>query len=147
MTGIPKEAFPSITLPLYTIVTVYPGADPTSVEEIVTKKFEQQLKSINKVKKISSSSNANSSVITVEFFKDKEDNDAYNDIKTVVDKIYATFPTDVQYPQVKKIDISDQPMYVFSVGGPYSPTTMYERIQSLEEKIKSTQGVSEVKVL
>ncbi|MFZ2718692.1 MAG: efflux RND transporter permease subunit, partial [Candidatus Absconditicoccaceae bacterium] len=144
---ITKEVTPSVNIPYYNIVVTYPGADSKTIEEQVTSKLEQKFKAINFLKKITSTTSYNFAVITLEFMTQKNNNDAINDIKSAIDQIYATLPSDVKYPSVKKVDISDSPMYVFSVASKNSLETLYPRISPLEDNIKSVKGVSDVSII
>lgn len=42
--SIPKEQFPDIVVPTISVVTIYPGATPEDVENLITKPIEKQLK-------------------------------------------------------------------------------------------------------
>lgn len=144
---ITKEVTPSVNIPYYNIVVTYPWADSKTIEEQVTSKLEQKFKAINFLKKITSTTSYNFAVITLEFMTQKNNNDAINDIKSAIDQIYATLPSDVKYPSVKKVDISDSPMYVFSVASKNSLETLYPRISPLEDNIKSVKWVSDVSII
>ena len=61
--AIPKEQFPDIVIPTIYVQTVYPGAAPKDVENLITKPIEKQIKSIAGVKKVTSQSLENVSVI------------------------------------------------------------------------------------
>ena len=74
--GIPKEQFPEIVIPNIYVSTVYPGTSPADMENLVTKPLEKNLKSINGVKKISSNSIQDFSLIAVEFKTDIDVTDA-----------------------------------------------------------------------
>lgn len=145
--SIPKEATPSINIPNYIISVVYPGADPATIEEQVVNKLEQKFKSITLVKKVTSTSSANMGMISVEFYPTKSDVNATNDIKAAIDQIYPTLPSDVKVPSLKKIDISNAPVYTFSVAAHYPPAVIYDKVKTLEDKIKSIPGVGEVTVI
>ena len=54
--SLPKENFPEVVFPQIIVSTIYPGAAPTDVENLVTKQIEKQVKSIAGVKKVSSNS-------------------------------------------------------------------------------------------
>lgn len=145
--NIPKEAEPSINIPNYIISTVYPGADPATIEEQVVNKLEQKFKSISLLKKITSTSSANIWVIVLEFYPSKSDVNATNDIKAAIDQVYPTLPSDVKTPSLKKVDISNAPVYTFSIAAHYPPSVIYEKAKALEEKIKSIQWIGEVTVI
>jgi len=51
----------------------------------------------------------------VEFLKEKKDVDAVNDIKSAIDQVYPTLPSDVKYPTFKRVDIADSPIYTFAI--------------------------------
>src|SRR5687768_1892451 len=68
--AIPKEQFPDVTVPQIFVTTIYPGASPSDMEQLVTKPIEKQLKGLSGVKKITSSSVQDFSSIIVEFNTD-----------------------------------------------------------------------------
>jgi multidrug efflux pump subunit AcrB len=53
---IPKEQIPEIVIPYIMVSTVYPGTSPTDMENFVTRPLEKNMKSIEDVKEITSSS-------------------------------------------------------------------------------------------
>lgn len=137
--NIPKEAEPSINIPNYIVSTVYPGADPATIEEQVVNKLEQKFKSISLLKKVTSTSSANVGVIVLEFYPSKSDVNATNDIKAAIDQVYPTLPSDVKTPSLKKVDISNAPVYTFSIAAHYPTSVIYEKAKILEDKLKSIQ--------
>lgn len=145
--SIPKEAEPSINIPNYIVSAIYPGADPATIEEQVVNKLEQKFKSISLLKKVSSTSSANVGIIVLEFYPSKSDVNATNDIKAAIDQVYPTLPSDVKVPSLKKVDISNAPVYTFSVAAHYPTSVIYDKVKVLEEKIKSIQGIWEVTVI
>ncbi|MFA6256367.1 MAG: efflux RND transporter permease subunit [Candidatus Absconditabacterales bacterium] len=144
---IPKEAQPSVNIPYYYISFTYLGADPSSIEEQVVIPLEQRIKSVTAVKKITSSCYYNFGTVMVEFEKSKSDVDATNDLKSVIDQVYPSLPSDVKYPTLKKININDSPVYSFSVAGSLPTQVMYDKLKPLEDQIKSIPGVSDVAII
>lgn len=144
---IPKEAQPPVNIPYYYISFTYLGADPSSIEEQVVIPLEQRVKSVTAVKKITSSCYYNFGTIMVEFEKSKSDVDATNDLKSVIDQVYPTLPSDVKYPTLKKININDSPVYSFSVAGSLPTQVMYTTLKPLEDQIKSIAWVSDVDII
>src|SRR6188768_213604 len=68
--AIPKEQFPDVTVPQIFVTTIYPGASPSDMEQLVTKPLEKQLKGLTGVKRIISSSVQDFSNVIVEFNTD-----------------------------------------------------------------------------
>lgn len=54
--NLPKASYPDIVIPTIYISTIYPGTSPVDIENLVTRKIEKQIKSINGVKKVTSNS-------------------------------------------------------------------------------------------
>lgn len=144
---IPKESQPSINIPYYYISFSYLGADPSSIEEQVVVPLEQKLKSITAVKHISSSCYYNFGTIMIEFDPSKSDVDATNDIKSVIDQVYPSLPSDVKYPVFKKIDINDSPVYSFSVAWDMPTQVMYQQLKVLEDELNSVPWVSDITII
>ena len=143
----PKEASPAINVPFFTISIVYPWADPKTVEKQVVEKLEKNLASVTQVKYINSSSTYNVWVISVEFDRKKDISEAYSDLNSVIDKTRWDFPDEVREPVLKRVDVTDEPIYTFSVVWPYLPSVLYDKIRDLEDKLQATPWVSEVDVV
>ena len=85
---MPKEQFPDIVVPTISIATVYVGNSPKDIENLVTRPIEKQLKGISgaKVKKITSTSQTDYSLIVVEFDTDVKTELAKQKVKDAIDK-------------------------------------------------------------
>lgn len=143
---ITKEAFPSVNIPYYNVITTYPGADPKTIDEQVTDKIIRQIKGISGIKNINSYSYYNVSSILVEFDWKKKDIDAGSDIKSAIDQVAGALPSDANTPLPMKVEMTMMPVYQFNVAWPFSSEILYERTKELENIIKSVPGVSEVSV-
>src|SRR6478735_11407796 len=89
---IPKEQFPDIVVPTISVVTIYPGNTPEDIENFISKPIEKQLKSINGVKKVTSQSLSDVSIITVEFTTNTKVDIAKQKVKDAVDKAKSDLP-------------------------------------------------------
>jgi len=143
----PKEASPAINVPFFTVTVIYPWADPETIEKQVVEKLENNMASISKLKEINSISAYNVWVVSLEFDRDKNISEAYSDINSAIDKTRSNFPGEVKEPIVKRVDVTDAPIYTFSVVWPYLPSVLYDKIRSLEDELQATPGVSEVDVV
>ena len=52
--GFSMELIPDIELPMYLVNTVYPGADPTTIDELVTSKIEDAAETLSGVDSVAS---------------------------------------------------------------------------------------------
>ena len=100
---MPSSLFPKVDFPIVTIKTTYPGADASTVESRVTNKIEEKIATINGIDKMISTSSEGVSVITVQFFLNRDIDEAANDIR---DKVSAVvLPKDAKKPLISKLDI------------------------------------------
>ncbi len=101
--SMPSALFPNIDFPIVTIETVYPGAEPATIESQITDKLEEAISRIGGVDSITSTSSDGVSIIMVKFFLEREINEATNDVR---DKVSAVMlPKDAKTPLVSKLDI------------------------------------------
>lgn len=145
--SIPKESNPSVNIPLYVVTTISPWNDPKTVEQQITNKLEDWFKSISKIKKIESNSTFNMSTVIVEFYESKIKTEALNDIKTTIDANINAFPVWTQYSLIKQVSPDDAPVYVFSIAWPYLNNVIYQKAETLENKIKSIVWISSLDII
>ena len=100
---MPAALFPNVDFPLVTIKTVYPGAEPTTIESEVTEKIEEAISRIGGVDSILSTSSDGVSIVTVKFFLERDIDEATNDVRDKVSAV--SLPTDAKTPLVSKLDI------------------------------------------
>src|SRR6188768_4545672 len=106
---LPKENFPEVVFPQIYVSTIYNGAPPTDVENLITKHIEKQVKSIAGVKKVTSNSLQNFSNVIIEFQTDVDVKEAKREVQDAVDKAKPDLPNNLENdPSVMEIDISEQ---------------------------------------
>lgn len=141
--NLPKEQFPEIKLPQIIVQTVYPGTSPENMENLVTKPIEKQVKNLTGVKKVTSNSFQDYSVVIVEFNTDVKVDKAKQDVKDGVDKAKQDLPQNLPFqPEVKDIDFSEFPILNVNVSGNYD----MNRLKKYADKVKDRiEGVKEIK--
>ena len=94
-TSIPKEAYPEINWPQIYVNTVYFGNSAEDIESLITRPIEKELSSVTDIKKVTSSSMQDYSLIVAEFNSDVEFDVAVRKVKDAVDKAKQELPTDL----------------------------------------------------
>ena len=146
--GLPKESFPDIVLPKYIITTIYGGNSPENIENTITKPLEKKLKSIPGIKKITSTSLQDVSLIIVEFNSDIKPDKARQDVKDKVDEARTDLPVDLtKEPQVKEIAFSDIPIMFVNLAGPMDLITLKKYADLLKNEIESMKEITEVRMI
>ena len=108
--SIKKEAFPNISFEVISISTIFPGASPGEVERLITNPLEQDLKEVNGIKEMRSSSIENRSYINLVIDPDQTTSrEAKQDIQEVVER-FSELPEDAEKPIVIELESKDQPI-------------------------------------
>ena len=144
---MPSSLFPNIDFPIVTIKTIYPGAEPSTIESQVTDKLEEAVSSIGGVDSITSSSSDGISIITIKFFLKRNIDEATNDVR---DKVSAVIlPKDAKTPLVSKLDIGGAP--VINVFLTAKKGTLQELMLFADDKVKPAlqkiMGVGAVNII
>ena len=98
--------YPDIDPPIVTVETYYRGASAGVVERRITQRLEDRISQVEAIKNISSISVDGKSEITVEFNLGRDLDSAANDIREAISPVLATFPEEVEPPNVGKTEIS-----------------------------------------
>lgn len=141
---IPKESSPEVVIPVGVVSVVFPGAPAIDVEALVTNEIERGLGSLNKVKKITSTSREGFSSVVVEFEADAELDKSIQDLKDKIDTIKIDLPDDAEEPTVSEVNFVDQPVLTISLSGELSDFEFTELTNQLETEVESVSGVSRV---
>src|SRR5690606_34054375 len=83
---LPVREYPSIDSPIVSVDTSYRGASAEVVEARITEPLEKELAAIEGIRVISSSSQEESSRITIEFTLDRDIDEATNDVREKVSR-------------------------------------------------------------
>ncbi len=146
--NLPKEQFPEIKLPQIIVQTFYPGTSPENIENIVTKPIEKQVKGLSGVKKVTSNSFQDFSIVIVEFNTDVEVEKAKRDVKDAVDKARTDLPQNLpNEPEVKDIDLSELPILYVNISGNYDLKTLKEYADEIQDKVEELKEVKEAQMV
>jgi multidrug efflux pump len=144
---MPKESFPEIVIPTVYVGTAYPGNSPIDMENLITRPIEKELKSINNVKSIKSTSVQDFSSIVIEFNPGLEISKAIQDVKDAVDKSKSELPSDLdQDPDVIEINTSDFPIMNINISGNYTEEELKKFGEYLEDEIEKLPEISKAEL-
>ena len=141
--SMPKESFPEIVIPTVYVGTPYPGNSPVDMENLISRPIEKELKSLNDLKNIKSTSVQDFSAIVVTFNPGIEISKAIQDVKDAVDRAKSDLPSDLdQEPSVVEINTADFPIMNVNISGNYSETELKKFGEYLEDKIEKLPEIS-----
>ncbi len=146
--SLPKENFPEITIPKIFVTTIYPGTSPANMENLVTKQIEKQVRSQQGLKKVTSNSYQDYSIITAEFNANVDIVVAKQRIKDAVDKAKSDLPTDLpKEPTVQDINLSDLPIMYLNMSGDFDLKTIKKYADDLKDRIEALPEISGVDIV
>ena len=145
--NLPKENFPDITIPKVFVTTIYQGQSPQNIEMLVTRQLEKQFKSLKGLKKVTSNTQQNVSIITAEFNTNVDIRNAKQDVKDACDKAKPDLPqndNNFKQPDVSDINVADQPILYINISGNYDLKKLKEYADNLKDDIESMKEISKV---
>lgn len=146
---IKLELFPDTSPPMVNVITVYPGVAASDVAREVSKPLEEELATIEGVKKISSSSQDGLSVVRVEFNYEKDLDQAAVDVQNAISRIKGSLPAGIQEPQVLKFSSQDKPVLTLALSSDSLDLVALRTLADNEIKnaVQLVDGVGAVDVL
>jgi multidrug efflux pump subunit AcrB len=143
-----KEKFPDIVIPRIIVATVYPGTSPTDIENLVTRQLEKEIKGVNGVKKINSTSNQDYCIVDVEFNSGVDVQYAKQLIKDAVDKARTELPNDLPTdPTVQEVNISEQPIMYVNLSGNLPASQLKKMADDFQDKIEALPEITRVDIV
>ena len=148
LTHIQRDNFPSVDLAEMVITARYPGASPQDVELNVTNLIEEQLKEVDGLKRVTSFSMENISVINVRLELDAKDLDKVKtDVRDAVSRT-SGFPEEVdELPVVREITTATgiPIIEVGLTGTGISYSELRELARNTEKELEEIAGVSRLR--
>jgi HAE1 family hydrophobic/amphiphilic exporter-1 len=134
-TNLTTDLFPSINVPFSVVATVYPGASPEEVEDVVTNPLEDALATTTNVKDVQSISQENFSLIILEFNSDTNMDSAVIEMRETLDMATSDMPDMVGNSMIIKLNPDLMPVMQLSVTLDSGDVIDLEQRQALTEYV------------
>lgn len=144
--ALPREGPPDIKIPVVVVVVPYFGVSAKDIETLVTIPLEKELKDLDDVKDIDSTSAESASNIVIEFEPNVNIDDALVDVREKVDRAKVEMPSGIEEPVIQEVSFSDQPIMFVNIGGDMSLTQLKQVAEDLKDRIEVVPGVIEVEL-
>ncbi len=143
---LPRESNPEVKIPIAVVTAVYPGASPSDVEELVTKKIETNISGVSGIDKITSQSTNSFASVTVEFNASEDIDDAIRKLRDKLPAMKDDLPEDANDPQVTEISFDDTPIITFELTGPFDGFVLRGYAEKIQDELEKISGIREVKI-
>lgn len=136
LSRLPIDLYPDIDTNTIMVMTAYPGASASDIENNVTRPLENVLNAVSNLKHITSRSSENMSMITLEFEFGKEDIDVLtNDVRDKLDMVSSVLPDAAETPIIFKFSADMIPIVLLSVQANESRSALYK---ILDDRVVNT---------
>lgn len=148
LTNLAVDQYPEIEIPMISVITMYPGANASEIETNITRVLEDNLNTVNNLKKLTSTSQDNVSMITVEFEYGSDLNEGANEIRDVVSRVQTSLPEDVDYPTIFKFSTSMMPVMMLAITAEESYPALNKILDDkLVNVLNRVDGVGAVSIM
>ena len=126
LSKLPIDLYPDIDTNTIMVMTAYPGASASDIENNVTRPLENTLNAVSNLKHITSRSSENMSLITLEFEFGNDIDVLTNDVRDKLDMVSSQLPDDVENPIIFKFSTDMIPIVLLSVQAKESQSALYK---------------------
>nr|WP_298522062.1 efflux RND transporter permease subunit [uncultured Halomonas sp.] len=144
--AIPKESNPDVAIPMIYVSLMLEGVSPEDGERLLVRPMEQELRTIEGIKKMTSQSSESISSVTLEFDAGFDSRQALADVRERVDIARSSLPDEAEEPRVLEVNVSLFPVMSVGLSGPLSPGELMRVARELQERIEGIPSVLEVDI-
>jgi len=142
--AMPLQLTPDMEMPMLAVVVTYPQAGPEDVDELITKKVEDELGTLSGLDTVFSYSAENVSQVVFKYEYGTDIDDAFMDMKEALDSVKSQLPDDAKDPMIFKMDMNAQPIMEISITGEENFDT-YEFVEeTLKPELEKISTVAKV---
>src|SRR5438270_8379824 len=137
MFSLPMQLTPEVEIPTLTIETVWPGASPQEVEQEIVQEQEEQLKSVEGVRKMSSESMDSMGRVTLEFPVGANMQEALIKVNTKLAQV-PSYPENAKEPVINTSNAADQPIAWFILSQKLPDRADADKLAAKHPELKAT---------
>ncbi len=143
---IPKESDPDINIPIIYVSMHLDGISPEDSERLMVRPMEEELRSIEGVKEMSSSAYEGGGNVILEFDAGFDVDTALQDVREAVDRAKPDLPEEADEPTVNEVNLSLFPVLVVTMAGDVPERTLVRLARDLRDEIEAIPTVLEVDI-
>jgi hydrophobic/amphiphilic exporter-1 (mainly G- bacteria), HAE1 family len=142
------DLLPKMDFPFVTVLTVYPGAGPEEIEQLISKPVEEGIAATSQLDNVRSISAEGYSMVLAQYQLTQTADKAAADADRQMANIRGKLPKDARAPIIVKNDINSKPIIRVTMTSPNLTST--EAYQFAKDKIKSrlesVDGVAQIEI-
>lgn len=143
-----REIFPDVEFPVVTVSTIYQGAGPEETEQLISKRLEDEISSVEGIKHLWSISQQGVSVVMAEFYLETDVDVAAADVRAKVNVVRSLLPEAAEDPVVMKFDFNAQPIMKLAVSARRTLREVYHAADNrVKDRLASVPDVASVTIV
>ena len=147
MFQLPAERYPNVNFGEVSISTYYPGASPSEVETLVTRKLEEKVETVENIEWVTSTSYAERSHIRLKFIDDTDYDYLYNEVRFKVLNAVGELPEAVDPPTMSSVTVDDfLPVITINIAGDHSNRGLALIAKQVKSRLLKIQGVKDINI-
>lgn len=145
-----RKLFPDSNYPTIAVVVVNPGASAKSLASNVSVPIEEELYTLNKIRRVYSTTIDEVSVINAEFEYTKSIDAASSDVSNSLDKIKGELPSSILPPKILQITAATAPIVTIALSSKDKNVALEDIRQLAQTEIKhrliKLQGIANIDI-
>jgi multidrug efflux pump len=150
--SMPRENFPEIKETKIYVNSIFPGNTAEDIEKLITDPLEDKLNTVSNVTKITSTSQENVSMITIEFSEKVTVEEAKQLVKDEIDEEvsgedWPTFNGAKVEPNVFELNIAEEtPILNINISGDYTVEQLKDYAEYLQDEIEDLKEIKKADI-
>ena len=143
---IPKQENPDTSSPAAQIITTYPGASATDVENLVTKPVEDAVATLDGIDYIQSYSYDNASVVVVMLNYEVDYNEQWDLLRNELDDLQNNLPSGIKNSQINT-DLTESAGFILSVNSEkLSYSQLADYANQYKDELDLVDGIKKIEI-
>ncbi|RLD47079.1 MAG: AcrB/AcrD/AcrF family protein, partial [Bacteroidetes bacterium] len=146
--SIPRSENPMMDIPGASVITIYPGANPNDLEQLVAKPIEDAINELDDIIKVKTTIRDGITVTSVEFSFKTDPDKKFNEVSEKINSIKNKLPSDIYSIDLWKYSSTDVAILQLGlVSDIANYKTLKAKADILKNKLKTIKGIAKVKII
>lgn len=143
---IPKEANPDVAIPMMYVSVTLEGVSPDDADRLLVRPLEQELRSLEGIKEMTSTSSEGHASVMLEFDAGFDARRALQDVRERVDAARSKLPSEADEPRVHEVNVALFPVLSVALSGPIPEAELIYVARRIKQELEGIPTVLEVDV-
>lgn len=144
---LPRELQPEIVLPYGHILTIYNGAAPEEIENLITNDIENAVSDVEDIKSLTSYSRFGYSSVFIEFDQGVDIDEKISELREKVSGIQNNLPEDAETPTIGNFETNNSPIMIINITGDMDLVQLKSVAEDIATRLETESAVQEALII